>query len=188
MWQNLLPGADPIHKVSIIPRGPALAIYTSASHGRQVSDHEAGDKGKLTVLMGGRVAEEIMFNEITTGAQNDLAKATQLAHKMVTEFGMSEKIGPLSLKRPDEEIFLGRDITREPRYSDNTSQIIDEEVKRIVEGAKDAAGKILKANMDKLKTLAERLLEKEILDGEEVDRIMKGEPEPVNHKVSVERT
>ena len=170
-------GADPIHKVSIIPRGPALGYTLQLPTEDRFLTTKQEINGKLAVLMGGRVAEEIIFNEVTTGAQNDLAKATLLAHKMVTEFGMSPKIGPLSLKGPDEEIFLGRDITREPRFSDNTSQLIDEEVKRIVEEAKGAAEKILRTNIDKLKALAERLLEKEILDGEEVERIINGEPE-----------
>ena len=169
-------GADPIHKVSIIPRGPALGYTLQLPTEDRFLTTKQEINGKLAVLMGGRVAEEIIFNEVTTGAQNDLAKATQLAQKMVTEFGMSEKIGPLSLKRPDEEIFLGRDITREPRFSDNTSQLIDEEVKRIVEEAKGTADKILRGNLDKLKALAERLLEKEILDGEEVEKIINGEP------------
>ena len=169
-------GADPIHKVSIIPRGPALGYTLQLPTEDRFLTTKQEINGKLAVLMGGRVAEEIIFNEVTTGAQNDLAKATLMAHKMVTEFGMSEKIGPLSLKRPDEEIFLGRDITREPRFSDNTSQLIDEEVKRIVEEAKSCAEKILRGNLDKLKALAERLLEKEILDGEEVEKIINGEP------------
>ena len=177
-------GADPIHKVSIIPRGPALGYTLQLPTEDRFLTTKQEINGKLAVLMVGRCAEEIIFNEMTTGAQNDLAKATQLAHKMVTEFGMSEKVGPLSLQRPNEEVFLGRDITREPRFSDNTSQLIDEEVKRIVEEAKGTAEKILRGNLDKLKALAERLLEKEILDGEEVERIIKGEPEksPVTDK------
>ncbi|MCX5781445.1 MAG: ATP-dependent zinc metalloprotease FtsH, partial [Elusimicrobia bacterium] len=135
------PGADPVHKVSIIPRGPALGYTLQLPIEDRFLTTKQEIIGRLTVLLGGRVAEELIFNEITTGAQNDLLKATQMAHKMVTEFGMSDKIGPLSLKGPDEEIFLGRDFTREPRFSDKTSQTIDEEVKKIVEEAKKGAEK-----------------------------------------------
>jgi len=175
---KLTPGSDPVHKVSIIPRGPALGYTLQLPLEDKFLTTRLEINGRLAVLMGGRVAEEMVFNEITTGAQNDLSKATDIAHKMVTEFGMSERIGTLSLKRPDEEIFLGRDFNREPRFSDKTSEIIDEEVKRIIGDAKTNAEKILRENQDKLKALAERLIEKEILDADEVERIFKGEPEP----------
>jgi len=176
---KLTPGSDPVHKVSIIPRGPALGYTLQLPLEDKFLTTRLEINGRLAVLLGGRVAEEMVFNEITTGAQNDLSKATDIAHKMVTEFGMSERIGSISLKRPDEEIFLGRDFNREPRFSDKTSEIIDEEVKRIIEEAKKNAEQVLRENQDKLKTLAERLIEKEILDADEVERIFKGEPEPV---------
>ena len=175
---KLTPGSDPVHKVSIIPRGPALGYTLQLPLEDKYLTTKQEINGKLAVLMGGRVAEELVFNEITTGAQNDLSKATDIAHKMVTEFGMSERIGTLSLKHPDEEIFLGRDFNREPRFSDKTSEVIDEEVKRIIEEAKKCAENILRGNQGILKALAERLIEKEILDAEEVERIFKGEPEP----------
>jgi cell division protease FtsH len=172
------PGSDPVHKVSIISRGPALGYTLQLPLEDKYLTSKNEITGRLAVLLGGRVAEELTFNEITTGAQNDLSKATSIAQKMVTEFGMSDRIGALSLKQPDEEIFLGRDINREPRFSDKTSEIIDEEVKRIIDEAKVNASKILREHQDKLKNLADRLIEKEILDAEEVERIMKGEPEP----------
>jgi cell division protease FtsH len=178
------PGTDPVHKVSIIPRGPALGYTLQLPIEDKFLTTRQEIFARLDVLMGGRVAEEMTYNEITTGAQNDISKATEMAQRMVTEFGMSEKIGPLSLRRPEEEVFLGRDITREPRYSNKTSELIDEEVKRIVEEAKERAAKILREHQDVLKTLSERLVEKEILDGEEVDRIMKGEPAPAEGKPS----
>lgn len=168
---KLTPGTDPVHKVSIIPRGPALGYTLQLPLEDRYLTTRQEILARLSVLMGGRAAEELVFKEITTGAQNDLAKATEIAHKMVVEFGMSEKIGPVSLKGPEEEVFLGRDFTREPRFSDKTSEIIDEEVKRIVEEAKDRADEILKDNQDKLKCLAEQLIEKEILDAEEVQKI-----------------
>jgi cell division protease FtsH len=172
---KLTPGTDPVHKVSIIPRGPALGYTLQLPIEDRFLTTRNEIESRLAVLLGGRVAEEIVFGDITTGAQNDLAKATEISQKMVTEFGMSEKIGPLSLKRPEEEVFLGRDITREHRYSNKTSEIIDDEVKQIVEGARERARKVLRENQDKLKCLADRLFEKEILDAEEVDAIIKGD-------------
>jgi cell division protease FtsH len=168
------PGTDPVHKVSIIPRGPALGYTLQLPLEDKYLTTKQEILGKLAVLLGGRVAEELIFNEITTGAENDLSKATNIAMKMVAEFGMSEKIGPLSLKRPDAEIFLGRDISREPRFSEKTSEVIDEEVKRLVEESKSRAENILREHIDKLKLLAEKLIEKEILDGEEVAALING--------------
>jgi cell division protease FtsH len=129
-------------------------------------------------MMAGRAAEQLILGTITTGASDDIGKATDLARRMVVEFGMSDKVGALSLRRPEEEVFLGRDITREPRYSNKTAELIDEEVKRIVDEAKQHAHKILAENQEKLKALAEALIEKEILDASEVDAIMRGETLP----------
>ncbi|MCX5778943.1 MAG: ATP-dependent zinc metalloprotease FtsH [Elusimicrobia bacterium] len=172
-------GTDPVHKVSIIPRGPALGYTLQLPLEDKFLTTRQEILSRLDVLMGGRSAEEIIFNEVTTGAQNDLAKATEMAQKMVTEFGMSERIGPLSLRRPEEEVFLGRDFTREPRYSDKTSEIIDEEVKRIVEEARARATKVLREQTVKLTALADRLIEKEIIDSEEIERIINGQQEAV---------
>jgi len=171
---KLTPGTDPIHKVSIISRGPALGYTLQLPLEDKYLTSRQELLARLNVLLGGRAAEELVFNEVTTGAQNDLAKATELAQRMVVEFGMSERIGPLSLRKPTEEVFLGRDYNREPRYSDNTAEIIDEEVKRIVEEAKARAVVLLTANRDTLKKLADRLVEKESLDSEEVERIVNG--------------
>ena len=175
---KITPGSDPVHKVSIIPRGPALGYTLQLPLEDKYLTTRQEIQGKLAVLLGGRVAEEMIFNEITTGAQNDLSKATSIAHKMVVEFGMSEKIGALSLSQPSEEVFLGRDFNREPKYSNKTAEIIDEEVKRIVTEAKTSAEKILRDNAAKLKALAEKLIEKEILDADEVDRLLN--PEAAN--------
>jgi cell division protease FtsH len=172
---KLTPGTDPIHKVSIISRGPALGYTLQLPIEDKYLTSKQEILARLNVLLGGRAAEELVFNEVTTGAQNDLAKATEMAQRMVVEFGMSERIGPLSLRRPTEEVFLGRDYNREPRYSDNTAEIIDEEVKRIVEEAKARAVELLRSNLEILKKLADRLVEKESLDAEEVERIVKGE-------------
>jgi len=174
------PGTDPIHKVSIIPRGPALGYTLQLPLEDKYLTTKQEILGKLAVLLGGRVAEELIFNEITTGSENDLSKATNIAMKMVAEFGMSEKIGPLSLKRPDAEVFLGRDISREPRFSEKTSEVIDDEVKRLVEESKSRAENILREHIDKLKLLAEKLIEKEILDGSEVEALINGKTEAAN--------
>ena len=173
-------GSDPVHKVSIIPRGPALGytLQLPTEDKYLTTEHEI--HGRLAVLLGGRVAEEMIFNEITTGSQNDLSKATDMAHRMVVEFGMSARLGPVSLKKDDAEVFLGRDISREPRFSDKTSEIIDEEVKRIVLEAKARAESILKEHKDGLDKLAEKLIEKEILDGEEVEELLTGKKPPVS--------
>jgi cell division protease FtsH len=172
---KLTPDTDPVHKVSIIPRGPALGYTLQLPLEDRFLTSRQEILARLDVLLGGRVAEEMIYGDITTGAQNDLSKATEMAQRMITEFGMSDKIGPVSLKRPEEEVFLGRDITREPRFSNKTSEVIDEEVKRIVEAARERATKILHEHKGKLTCLAERLFEKEILDAEEVDQIIKGE-------------
>ncbi|MDD5022450.1 MAG: hypothetical protein PHR82_10045, partial [Endomicrobiaceae bacterium] len=130
---------------------------------------------RLSILLSGRAAEELIFNEITTGAQNDIARATEIATKMVTEFGMSERVGTLALSTESEEIFLGRDISRNKKHSDKTSEIVDEEIKSIILIAKEKSEKILKENMDKLKYMVEMLIDREFLTGDEVESIMKGE-------------
>jgi len=172
---KLLPTADPVHKVSIVPRGPALGYTLQLPEEDKYLTSKTELLDRLAILFGGRVAEEVIFSEITTGAQNDISKATEIATRMVMEFGMSEKIGPMALQRPNEEIFLGRDISREVRHSGKTSELIDEEIKKIIDGAKTKATKLIKDNLAKLGKLVNCLLERENLNGEEVDKIMKGE-------------
>ncbi len=175
---NLLPGEDPVHKVSIIPRGPAGGYTLQLP----VEDKNYLSKtdllNKVTVLLGGHVAEKEVFKEVTTGAQNDLLRATGIIDKMIREFGMSEKLGPLSFKKKDEEIFLGRDIGQQKGYGEKTAQIIDEEAREIIMECFQRAKKLLQENKDKLEELARRLVEKEVLEGEEIKRIIKGEKEP----------
>ena len=170
-----LPGADPVHKVSIIPRGPALGYTLQLPLEDKYITTKSEILIKLTVLLSGRAAEQVIFNEITTGAQNDLVKATEIAQKMVCEYGMSDVLGPLTLRKREEETFLGRDIVqRERMYSEKTAELIDIEVKRIVEECETHAKNIIKENREKLELLVEKLLEKEILDGEEVNKILSG--------------
>lgn len=170
---KLIPGTDPIHKVSIIPRGPALGYTLQLPLEDKYLSTKTEIIDKLTVFLGGRASEELTFNELTTGAENDLQQATEIAHKMICEYGMSDKLGPLTLRKKESEIFLGRDFTKEKAYSEKTAQIIDEEVKKIVEDCRDRAKDLLKKNKAKLDRLAKALIEKEILAGEEVEKILK---------------
>ncbi len=168
----LLPEVNPLKKVSIIPRGLAGG-YTFTP---PLEDRHYWTKRELiaeiTMILGGRASEELNLNEVTTGAQNDLEMATQMARRMVTQFGMSEKLGHVTLGRREGLIFLGRDIMEEKNYSEETARLIDEEVKKIVDEAYIKAKTILRENLDKLKILSNALLEKEALDGEEVKRML----------------
>ncbi|MFB0527205.1 MAG: ATP-dependent zinc metalloprotease FtsH [bacterium] len=170
---KLIPGTDPIHKVSIIPRGPALGYTLQLPVEDKYLATKTEITDKLTVFLGGRAAEELTFNELTTGAENDLHQATEIAHKMVCEYGMSDRLGPLTLRKKETEIFLGRDFTAEKAYSEKTAEMIDQEVKKIVENCRDRAKELLGKNRAKLDRLAKALIEKEILVGEEVEEILK---------------
>jgi cell division protease FtsH len=172
---KFLPSADPVHKVSIIPRGPALGYTLQLPEEDKYLTSKSELLDKLSIFFGGRVAEEIVFSEITTGAQDDISKATEIAMRMVTEFGMSDKIGPMSLQRPNEEVFLGRDISRDARHSGKTSELIDEEVKNIIYSSKNRASKIIRDNMSILNKTVSYLLERENLSGEDIDKIIRGE-------------
>ncbi|MEE8425410.1 MAG: ATP-dependent zinc metalloprotease FtsH, partial [Elusimicrobiota bacterium] len=166
---KLLPGTDPVHKVSIIARGMALGYTLQLPEEDKYLTTKSEILNRLAVLLGGRCAEEIQFNEITTGASDDLNKATAFARKLVMEFGMSEKIGPITYKKDDAEVFLGRDISRGQGYSESTAREIDEEVQRILCDALKTARVILKKNRDLLDKLAARLIEKETVGSEELD-------------------
>jgi len=179
---KLIPGTDPIHKVSIIPRGPALGYTLQLPLEDKYLSTKTEITDKLTVFLGGRAAEELTFNELTTGAENDLHQATEIAHKMVCEYGMSDKVGPLTLRKKDSEIFLGRDFVKEKAYSEKTAEMIDQEVKKIVEDCRDRAKELLRKNMAKLDRLAKALMEKEILVGEEVEEILKHAKEISNNE------
>ncbi len=166
------PDTDPLHKVSIIPRGAHALGYTMQL---PLEDRYTMSRqeliGRMTVMMGGRAAEAIIFNEITTGAQNDIEKATEMARRMVCEFGMSERLGTLTYGRRERQMFLGRDLFEERNYSEQTAVTIDEEVKRLIDKCYSDAHKLLSDNRDKMETVAQLLLEKEVLDGEEVRKL-----------------
>lgn len=170
---KLTPGTDPIHKVSIIPRGRALGVTQQLPIDDRYTYSEDYLLKALTVLLGGRAAEEIALKHMTTGAGNDLERATELARRMVTEWGMSEKLGPLTFGKKDEQIFLGREIARHKDYSEKTATDIDEEVKRLVMEAYERAKAVVSENFDFLDALAKALLEKETLDAVEIEALVK---------------
>jgi cell division protease FtsH len=170
---KMTPGTDPVHKISIIPRGPALGYTLQLPTEDRYLTSRTELKSRLYVLLGGRAAEELIFHEITTGACDDLAKSTDLAQKMVCEFGMSEKLGPMTFRKKEEEVFLGRDLNRTQTFSNETAQLIDTEVKQLILDAMTYVRKLLADHRPKLDRLAERLMEKEILDSDEVDSLIR---------------
>lgn len=171
---KLTPGSDPVHKVTIIPRGRALGLTHLLPMDEKHNYSRSYLEAMLTHLLGGRVAEKTVLNEYTTGAGNDIERATEIARKMVCEWGMSEKLGPLTFGKKEEEIFLGREIAKHRDYSEKTALEIDAEVRRIIDSAERRAQELIKKNIDKLHHLANALLEREILDGNEIDMIMAG--------------
>jgi len=173
-----IPESDPVHKVTIIPRGRALGVTTYLPVDEKHTYSKDYLEATITYALGGRAAEKIIFNRLTTGAGNDIERATALAHKMVCEWGMSEKLGPLAYGKNEEEIFLGREISRTQNYSEMTAQDIDQEIKSIILKAMNRAENILKENIDLLHALSKELLEREILDGDEIDKIINGEELP----------
>ncbi|MBL1213223.1 MAG: ATP-dependent zinc metalloprotease FtsH [Ignavibacteriae bacterium] len=174
----LTPGSDPVHKVTIIPRGRALGVTTYLPVDEKHTYSKDYLEAMITYALGGRAAEKIVFNQYTTGAGNDIEKATNLARKMVCEWGMSDKLGPLAYGKNEEEIFLGREITKHQNFSEKTAQEIDAEIKEIVTACMKRAENVLSENIDMLHKLSLELLEREILDAEEIDKIMKGEELP----------
>jgi cell division protease FtsH len=168
---RFLPGTDTVNKITIIPRGRAAGITWFLP---EESDFKYKDQleSELAVAFGGRVAEEIVFNRISTGAANDIKRATDIAQKMIRSWGMSDELGPLSYAKEEEHIFLGREIAQHRDYSEETARKIDAEVDKLVERAYDRAEKVLKENLDILHALADRLLEKETVLGKELDELI----------------
>jgi len=174
---HFLPFTDPVHKISIIPRGIAALGYTLQLplEDRFIMTKEEILE-KITVLLGGRITENLFFKESTTGARNDLRVATETVQKMITEYGMSEKLGPMTLGKKDEQVFLGRDIVKERDFSEAVASEIDEEMRRIINECYKRGEEIIKSNKAKIETLAKTLLEKEILDAQEVEKILGKSP------------
>jgi cell division protease FtsH len=172
---SFLPNADPVHKVTIIPRGMALGVTQQLPIDDRHNYTREFLESTLSVMMGGRVSEEMFLNVLTTGAGDDFEKATDMARKMVCEWGMSEELGPLTFGKKEEQIFLGREIAQHQDYSEATAVLIDQEVNRVARQAYQRAKEVLESNRDALIRVAEALLELEVLDGEEVAALVKGE-------------
>lgn len=168
---HFLETQDPVHQISIVPRGMAggYTMYRPTEDKSFMSKTEMEEN--IVSLLGGRVAEALILNDISTGASNDIERATKIARSMVTKYGMSERIGALMLGSGQEEVFLGRDFAQAKEYSEETAAIIDEETKKIVDAGYNRAKQILTDNVDKLHAVAKVLLEKEKIEGEEFDAI-----------------
>ncbi|MCK6587304.1 MAG: ATP-dependent zinc metalloprotease FtsH [Polyangiaceae bacterium] len=178
--------SDPVHKVTIIPRGPALGLTQQLPKEDRLSMSRDYAKARLSVLMGGRVAEEIIFGQFTTGAGNDIKQASNLARRMVTEFGMSDVIGPISYAAEEESVFLGRDFSSRSRsYSETIANQIDDEVRRFILEAHAEAKQLLTHHKEVLEKLAQALLERETLDAEEVDAIVGGRDLPARQRIII---
>lgn len=179
---RLLPNTDPIHKVTIIPRGRALGLTQQLPIDEKHTYPKEYLLNNVAILMGGRAAEEIILNTQTTGAGNDIERASDLARKMVCDYGMSEELGPLSFGKTEEQIFLGRELSQHRDYSELTAQKIDAEVKSIVTQAHDKTRQLIKDNLDTIHKMANSLLEKETLDSDDIDKIMAHKKKPKNPK------
>ncbi|MEE9213345.1 MAG: ATP-dependent zinc metalloprotease FtsH [Thermodesulfobacteriota bacterium] len=172
---KLTPGTDPIHKVTIIPRGMALGVTQQLPIEDKYTLSKSYLNGTIMVLLGGRAAEEIVFNERTSGAGNDLERVTEIARKMVCEWGMSDSVGPITFGKGEEQIFLGKEFSRSKDYSEETAVAIDNEIKRIVNENYEKSNKLLTENIDLLHKLSNLLLDKEVVDAKELDELVKNE-------------
>lgn len=173
-----VPVNDPLHKVTIIPRGRALGLTMSLPERDRYTYSRQELLSRLAVMFGGRSAEELVFGpeNVTTGAGNDIKQATEMARRMITEFGFSEKLGPLRYADNQEEIFLGHSVTQHKHVSDDTARLIDEEIRRLIDESEAWARSILEHHRDDLDALAHALLEFETLSGDEVRQVLRGEP------------
>jgi len=172
---KLLPGTDPLHKVSIIPRGMALGVTMQLPVDDRHNYSRTYLENTLAVMLGGRAVEQLVLKEMTTGAGNDIERATKMARKMVCQWGLSAELGPLTFGARSDEIFIGRELAHHKDYSEDTARIIDGEVKRIVKTAQETAERLLRENIEALNKIAQALLDRETVTGEEIDRIMRGE-------------
>jgi len=168
----LSPGADRVHKVSIVPRGRSLGATQLLPEEDRVNISEKALPARLMFLLGGRAAEKIVFDQYSAGAEDDLGKATQLARRMVTHWGMSERLGPVVYRDTDDNPFLGREIAEPRRFSEHTAQVIDEEVARLLRDASERAASMLREHRDQLDLLAKKLEQTEMLDEEEIEKLI----------------
>ncbi|MBL8251172.1 MAG: ATP-dependent zinc metalloprotease FtsH [Candidatus Competibacter sp.] len=175
---RLVPAHDPVYKVSIIPRGRALGVTMFLPEGDRYSYSKQRLESRISSMFGGRIAESIIFGpeHVTTGAQNDIERATDIARNMVTKWGLSERLGPLTYSEDDGEVFLGRSVTRHKNVSDETAHVIDEEIRSIIDRNYRRSEDLLRQNLDKLHTMADALIKYETIDSEQIDDIMAGRP------------
>ena len=169
---HVLPHIDPVHQISIIPSGRALGYTLNIPKEDKFSVYKEEMLENIAMLLGGRVAEKLIFKDISGGAANDIKRATETAHRMVTELGMSDKLGPILFGSGQSEIFLGRDFSSDPNYSEHTAALIDEEIHSIIIGEYERAERILKDNIDKLHFIAKYLLEHEVMDSDQFEAVM----------------
>jgi cell division protease FtsH len=175
---RLVPSHDPVYKVSIIPRGRALGITMFLPEEDRYSFSKQRLESQISSLFGGRIAEELIFGEdmVTTGASNDIQRATELARNMVTKWGLSERLGPLTYSEEEGEVFLGHSVTQHKNVSDETAHTIDAEIRAIVDRNYERASKLLADNIDKLHLMADALIKYETIDAEQIEDIMSGKP------------
>ena len=173
---RLMPKSDPVHKVTIIPRGRALGVTMQLPEQDRYAYDRVYLMSRLAVLFGGRIAEEVFMNQMTTGASNDFERATQMARDMVTRYGMSEALGPMVYGENEGEVFLGRSITTHKNVSEATMQMVDAEIRRIIDEQYALARKLIEDNRDRVEAMAQALLELETIDADQIDDIMGGKP------------
>jgi cell division protease FtsH len=169
----LLPEADPLDKVTIIPRGRALGATEQTPDEERRTYKSSYLRDRIGVMLGGRVAEQVLFDDVTTGAEADLDNATKLARRMVSQWGMSESIGPVAFKRGDEHVFLGREMAQSPEFSDDTAKRIDDEITTLIRAVEEHALELMREHEQGLKRLSERLLEAETLSREDIDALLR---------------
>jgi cell division protease FtsH len=171
---KLLPGTDPVHKVTIIPRGMALGVTMQLPEQDRHNLTSQSARDSIAILFGGRVAEELLCQDVTTGASNDIERATEMARKMVTEWGMSPRIGPVKLSTKEEHVFLGKEFGSGREHSEKMAMEVDEEVRRILNDNLERARTLLRDNLETLKRISQSLMERETLDGKEIDILVSG--------------
>jgi cell division protease FtsH len=182
---RLLPGTDPVHKVTIIPRGRALGVTMQLPVEDRYSYNRDFLLNNIAVLFGGRIAEELFMNQMTTGASSDFKRATDMARRMVTEWGMSDKLGPMVYSENEGEVFLGRQVTQHQNMSEDTLRAVDHEVRRIIDEQYTLARRLLEENREKVEVMTKALLEWETIDAHQIEDIMSGRPPRAPKPVAV---
>jgi len=173
---RLVPKADPVHKVTVIPRGRALGVTMQLPEGDRYSTDKIRMLSTIAILFGGRIAEEVFMGEMTTGASNDFERATHIARDMVTRYGMTDALGTMVYAENEGEVFLGRSVTKTTNMSEQTMQMVDREIRKIIDEQYATARKLIEDNKDKMHAMAAALLEYETIDTEQIDDVMAGRP------------